>query len=48
MRKIILYHGSPEKAVTPKFGLGEEKGFILRKVWNLRKSGLSAVLNSEN
>ncbi len=39
---MILYHGSPEKIVTPTFGLGEErhdygKGFYLTADLNLAK-----------
>lgn len=40
--KIILYHGSPNKVVDPKFGLGEErhdygKGFYLTQDLRLAK-----------
>lgn len=40
--KIILYHGSPNKIVEPKFGLGEErhdygKGFYLTQDFQLAK-----------
>ena len=39
---MILYHGSPDKIVTPTFGLGEErhdygKGFYLTADLNLAK-----------
>lgn len=42
MAKIILYHGSPNKIVTPTFGLGEErhdygKGFYLTESLELAK-----------
>ena len=42
MTKIVLYHGSPNKIVTPTFGLGEEKhdygkGFYLTGDKNLAK-----------
>lgn len=42
MGKIILYHGSPEETVTPKFGLGDEKhdygkGFYLTESSELAK-----------
>ena len=44
MEKIILYHGSPNKEVTPKYGLGEArhdygKGFYLTEDIELEKSG---------
>lgn len=44
MGKIILYHGSPNKEVTPKYGLGEArhdygKGFYLTEDIKLAKSG---------
>lgn len=37
MGKIILYHGSPNKIVVPKYGFGESKhdygkGFTLLKM----------------
>lgn len=46
MGKIILYHGSPDEKVMPKFGLGEEKhdygkGFYLTESLNSQKSGRS-------
>lgn len=42
MGKIILYHGSPNKKVTPQFGLGDEKhdygkGFYLTENLELAK-----------
>ena len=42
MGKIVLYHGSPDKTVMPKFGLGEEKhdygkGFYLAESLELAK-----------
>ncbi len=42
MGKIILYHGSPDEKVMPKFGLGEEKhdygkGFYLTESLELAK-----------
>lgn len=42
MSKIILYHGSPNKAIKPTFGLGEErhdygKGFYLTENIGLAK-----------
>ena len=42
MEKIILYHGSPNKEVTPKYGLGEArhdygKGFYLTEDIELAK-----------
>lgn len=42
MGKIILYHGSPDETVMPKFGLGEEKhdygkGFYLTESLELAK-----------
>jgi len=42
MAKIILYHGSPNKIVSPAFGLGEEKhdygkGFYLSENKELAK-----------
>lgn len=44
MSKIILYHGTPNKIVTPKFGGGDEKhdygkGFYLTEVSSLQKNG---------
>ena len=47
MSKIILYHGTPNKIVTPKFGGGDEKhdygkGFISPKVSSLQKNGQCA------
>ena len=45
MGKIILYHGSPNKEVTPKYGLGEArhdygKGFYLTEDIKLAKEKL--------
>ena len=42
MKKIVLYHGSPNKIVTPTFGLGQErhdygKGFYLTEELELAK-----------
>ena len=42
MSKIILYHGTPNKIVTPKFGGGDEKhdygkGFYLTESIELAK-----------
>lgn len=42
MGKIILYHGSPNEKVIPKFGLGDEKhdygkGFYLTESLDLAK-----------
>ncbi len=42
MGKIILYHGSPNEKITPKFGLGDEKhdygkGFYLTESLELAK-----------
>lgn len=42
MEKIILYHGSPEKEIIPRFGLGDErhdygKGFYLTDSLELAK-----------
>ena len=42
MGKIILYHGTPDKIVVPKYGLGEEKhdygkGFYLTESVDLAK-----------
>lgn len=42
MGKIILYHGSPEKEIFPRFGLGDErhdygKGFYLTDSLELAK-----------
>lgn len=42
MKKIILYHGSPNKEIVPKYGFGEEKhdygkGFYLTESMELAK-----------
>ena len=42
MGKIILYHGSPNEKITPKFGLGDEKhdygkGFYLTESLELAR-----------
>lgn len=36
MGKIILYHGSPDETVTPRFELGEEKRDVQARE-NMRK-----------
>lgn len=48
MGKIILYHGTPDRVVVPKYGGGDEKHdyekvFISRKVLNLLRSGRFAA-----
>lgn len=53
MGKIILYHGTQNKIVTPVFGGGNEKhdygrGFYLTEVLNLAKEWAVCVPNSEN
>lgn len=53
MDTIILYHGSPNKIVTPIFGGGDDKhdygrGFYLTEVLNLAKEWAVCVPNSEN
>lgn len=53
MDTIILYHGSPNKIVTPVFGGGDDKhdygrGFYLTEVLNLAKEWAVCVPNSEN
>ncbi len=53
MRKIILYHGSPEETVTPKFGLGEEKhdygkGFYLTESLEFAKEWAVCRPNASN
>ncbi len=42
MRKIVLYHGTPDKVVTPTYGLGDDKhdygrGFYLTEDFELAK-----------
>ena len=49
--KIVLYHGSPNKTITPTFGLGEDKhdygkGFYLTEQLELAKEW--AVCNPSN
>ena len=53
MGKIILYHGTQNKIVTPVFGGGNDKhdygrGFYLTEVLNLAKVWGVCVPNSEN
>lgn len=53
MGKIILYHGSPNEIVTPKFGLGEEKhdygkGFYLTESLELAKEWAVYRPNASN
>ena len=53
MSKIILYHGTQNKIVTPVFGGGNDKhdygrGFYLTEVLNLAKEWAVCVPNSEN
>lgn len=53
MGKIILYHGSPDEAVMPKFGLGEErhdygKGFYLTESLELAKEWAVYRPNASN
>lgn len=53
MGKIILYHGTQNKIVTPVFGGGNDKhdygrGFYLTEVLNLAKEWAVCVPNSEN
>ena len=53
MGKIILYHGTQNKIVTPVFGGGNDKhdygrGFYLTEVLNLSKEWAVCVPNSEN
>ena len=53
MGKIILYHGTQNKIVTPVFGGGNDKhdygrGFYMTKVLNLAKEWAVCVPNSEN
>lgn len=51
--KIILYHGSPNETVMPKFGLGEEKhdygkGFYLTESLELAKEWAVYRPNASN
>lgn len=53
MGKIILYHGSSDETVTPKFGLGEEKhdygkGFYLTESLELAKEWAVYRPNASN
>ena len=53
MGKIILYHGSPDETVMPKFGLGEErhdygKGFYLTESLELAKEWAVYRPNASN
>ncbi len=53
MAKIILYHGSPNKIVTPTFGLGDEKrdygkGFYLTENIELAKEWAVCRPNEHN
>lgn len=53
MRKIILYHGTPNKVVTPVFGGGDDKhdygrGFYLTENINLAKEWAVCRPNEEN
>ena len=53
MGKIILYHGTQNKIVTPVFGGGNDKhdygrGFYLTEVLKLAKEWAVCVPNSEN
>lgn len=53
MGKIILYHGSPDETVMPKFGLGEEKhdygkGFYLTESPELAKEWAVYRPNTSN
>lgn len=53
MGKIVLYHGTQNKIVTPVFGGGNDKhdygrGFYLTEVLNLAKEWAVCVPNSEN
>lgn len=53
MGKIILYHGSPDETVMPKFGLGEErhdygKGFYLTERLDLAKEWAVYRPNASN
>ena len=53
MAKIILYHGTPDKVVTPTFGLGDEKhdygkGFYLSENMELAKEWAVCRPNEHN
>lgn len=53
MSKIILYHGSPEKTVTPAFGLGSDRhdygrGFYLTEDHELAKEWAVCRPNEKN
>lgn len=53
MEKLVLYHGSPEKVVTPRFGLGDEKhdygkGFYLTESAELAKEWAVYRPNASN
>ena len=53
MGKVVLYHGTQNKIVTPVFGGGNDKhdygrGFYLTEVLNLAKEWAVCVPNSEN
>lgn len=53
MKKIILYHGSPNKIVVPKYGFGEErhdygKGFYLTESIGLAKEWAVCRPNEAN
>ena len=53
MGKIVLYHGTQKKIVTPVFGGGNDKhdygrGFYLTEVLNLAKEWAVCVPNREN
>ncbi len=53
MGKIILYHGSPDETVTPRFGLGDEKhdygkGFYLTESPELAKEWAVYRPNASN
>lgn len=53
MGKIILYHGTPDKIVVPKYGLGEEKhdygkGFYLTESVDLAKEWAVCRPNETN
>ena len=52
MGKIILYHGTPDKIVVPKFGGGDDKhdyggAFTLPRTSNLPKNGRSAARTTQ-
>lgn len=53
MSKIILYHGSPNKIVTPKYGFGQDKhdygrGFYLTESIELAREWAVCNSNSNN